>query len=231
MSAVPTREPADATVPSRIRVMVADDQDLIRDGLAAILARQEDIEVVATASDGAEAVRAAREHRPDVTLMDIRMPGTDGLEATRQLLDDVPPPTRVVMLTTFDEDDLVVRAIRYGASGYLLKDLPRHQLVDAVRAVHAGDLRLAPAITRRLVEHRLERRPDRAREQAVGRLSERETDVLRRIARGATNAEIAGELFLSESTVKTHVGRLLHKLDVRDRVQLVIVAYDVGLAP
>lgn len=213
-----------------IRVVVADDQDLIRDGLASILAGHDDLEVVGTAADGAEAVRTVRELQPDVTLMDIRMPGTDGLEATRQLLDDQPPPTRVVVLTTFDEDDLVVQALRLGASGFLLKDLPRHHLVEAVRAVHEGDLRLAPTITRRLVERRLDARIDHGRAGALDRLSDRETDVLRLVARGLTNAEISGELFLSESTVKTHIGRLLHKLAVRDRVQLVILAYDCGLA-
>ena len=215
----------------KIRVLVADDQELIRDGLASILVGQEDLEVVGTAADGAEAVRLVRELRPDVTLMDVRMPGTDGLEATRQLLADQPPPTRVVVLTTFDEDDLVVSALRLGASGFLLKDLPRQQLVDAIRAVHAGDLRLAPAITRRLVERQLERRADPERARALERLSDRETEVLRLVAKGATNAEVAGELFLSESTVKTHVGHLLQKLAVRDRVQLVILAYDTGLVP
>lgn len=212
-----------------IRVLVADDQDLIRDGLAAILAGQDDLEVVGTAADGAEAVRAVRELRPDVTLMDIRMPGTDGLEATRQLLADDPPPTRVVVLTTFDEDDLVVQALRLGASGFLLKDLPRQHLVDAIRAVHTGDLRIAPSITRRLVERQLDRRVDPDRASSLDRLTERESAVLRLVAKGLTNTEIAGELFLSESTVKTHLGRLLHKLGVRDRVQLVILAYDCGL--
>ena len=212
-----------------IRVLVADDQDLIRDGLAAIIDSQHDLAVVGVAADGAEAIRAARDLRPDITLMDIRMPGTDGLEATRQLLADEPPATRVVVLTTFDEDDLVVQALQLGASGFLLKDLPRQHLVDALRAVHDGDLRIAPSITRRLVERRLDRGTDAARTRVLARLTEREAAVLRLVATGLTNSEIAGELFLSESTVKTHVSRLLQKLTVRDRVQLVILAYESGL--
>ena len=212
-----------------IRVLVADDQDLIRDGLAAIIDSQHDLAVVGVAADGAEAIRAARDLRPDITLMDIRMPGTDGLEATRQLLADEPPATRVVVHTTFDEDDLVVQALQLGASGFLLKDLPRQHLVDALRAVHDGDLRIAPSITRRLVERRLDRGTDAARTRVLERLTEREADVLRLVATGLTNSEIAGELFLSESTVKTHVSRLLQKLTVRDRVQLVILAYESGL--
>ena len=214
-----------------ITVLVADDQELIRDGLASILARQEGLEVVGTAADGAEAVRLARELRPDVTLMDIRMPGADGMDATRQLLRDEPAPTRVVVLTTFEEDDLVVAALRAGASGFLLKDLPKQQLVAAIHAVHSGDVRLAPSITRRLVERQSRTPSDPERARAVERLSDRETEVLLQIARGATNAEIAGTLFLSESTVKTHVGHLLQRLGVRDRVQLVILAYDAGLVP
>lgn len=214
-----------------IRVLVADDQDLIRDGLAAVLGRQEDLEVVATVADGAGAVREARSLRPDVTLMDIRMPGVDGLEATRQLMADTPPPTRVVVLTTFDDDDLVVQALRSGASGFLLKDLPRQQLVDAIRAVHGGDLRLSPTITRRLVERHVRRSPDPGQQKALERLSEREMDVLRLVGKGLSNAEIAAELFLSESTVKTHVGRVLAKAGARDRVHLVILAHDTGLAP
>jgi DNA-binding NarL/FixJ family response regulator len=214
-----------------ISVLIADDQELIRDGLASILHGQPGIDVVGTAADGAEAVRAARELRPDITLMDVRMPGTDGIEATRQLLADENPPTRVVVLTTFDQDDFVVDALQAGASGFLLKDLPRQRLVEALHSVHAGELQLAPSITQRLVERHLRGRTPPGRTAALERLSERETDVLRHVARGATNAEIAQFLYLSESTVKTHVSHLLAKLDVRDRVQLVITAYDSGLVP
>jgi DNA-binding NarL/FixJ family response regulator len=214
-----------------IRVLVADDQELIRDGLASILDRQEELSVVGSAADGAEAVRLARQLRPDVTLMDVRMPGTDGLEATRQLMADTTPATRVVMLTTFDEDELVVGALRLGASGFLLKDLPRQQLVDAVVAVHAGDLRLAPGITRRLVERQGRRTATPEQQRVLGALSEREVEVLGLVARGLSNGEVAARLFLSESTVKTHVGRLLAKVGARDRVQLVIFGYETGLVP
>ncbi|HET8559666.1 MAG TPA: response regulator transcription factor [Marmoricola sp.] len=214
-----------------ISVLIADDQELVRDGLASLLHAQRGIEVVGTAADGAAAVRAARELRPDVTLMDVRMPGTDGIEATRQLMADATPPTRVVVLTTFDEDDLVMKALQAGASGFLLKDLPRQRLVEALHAVTEGDLQLAPSVTQRLVERHLRRAPAPERSAAIDRLSDRETEVLRQVARGATNAEIADELYLSESTVKTHVSRLLAKVGARDRVQLVIAAYDCGLVP
>jgi DNA-binding NarL/FixJ family response regulator len=213
-----------------IRVLIADDQDLIRDGLASIIAKQDDINDVATPTGRPHAVRQVRALRPDVTLMDIRMPGTDGLDATRQLLTDQPPPTRVVVLTTFDDDDLVVQALRSGASGYLLKDLPRQQLVDAIRAVHDGDLRLSPSITRRLVDRHAHRAASPEQLQALQRLSHRESEVLRLVARGLSNAEIAAELYLSESTVKTHVGRVLAKVGVRDRVHLVVFAYETGVA-
>lgn len=217
------------TPPAAVTLVVADDQELIRDGLASILDAQQGLEVVGVAADGTEAVQLARKLRPDITLMDLQMPGTDGVTATRRLLADQTPPTRVVVLTTFDDDDLVVSALRAGASGFLLKDLPRHRLVESIRAVHAGELQLAPSITRRLVERQSTTRHDPARAVALERLTSRESEVLVQIARGATNAEIAGRLFLSESTVKTHVGQLLAKLGVRDRVHLVIFAYDVGL--
>lgn len=210
-------------------VLVADDQELIREGLATILAAQDGIEVLGTAADGAEAVRMARDLRPDVTLMDIRMPGTDGLDATRQLLAGGEAPTRVLVLTTFDDDALVLEALRAGASAFLLKDVPKHRLVEAVRAVHEGELLLSPAITRRLVERHLTSTADPARTGLLERLTDREVDVLRLVTNGASNPEIASELHLSESTVKTHVGQLLLKLEARDRVHLVIFGHEVGL--
>jgi DNA-binding NarL/FixJ family response regulator len=214
-----------------VRLLIADDQELIRDGLASILDDHPELQVVGRVADGREAVRMARELRPDVTLMDIRMPILDGLGATQQLLLDDPPPTRVVVLTTFDDDDLVIRALQAGASGFLLKDLPRHRLVESVLAVHAGELQLSPSITRRLAERHLHRRTPSDAGEVVQLLTPREVEILELIARGATNTEIAAGLFLSESTVKTHVGSLLHKLGKRDRVQLVIFAYDAGLVP
>ncbi len=214
-----------------VRVLVADDQELIRVGLAAILQARPELDVVETAADGAEAVRLVRELRPDIALMDIRMPGTDGLEATRLLTSDPGQVTRVVMLTTFDDDDLVVDALRAGASGFLLKDLPRHRLVESILAVHAGELQLSSAITRRLVAQRLSRGVGPDRISLLDQLSEREREILALAARGATNGEIASTLFISESTVKTHIGQLYTKLGVRDRVQLVIFAYDTGIVP
>lgn len=214
-----------------VRVLVADDQELIRVGLAAILQARPELDVVETAADGAEAVRLVRELRPDIALMDIRMPGTDGLEATRLLTSDPGQVTRVVMLTTFVDDDLVVDALRAGASGFLLKDLPRHRLVESILAVHAGELQLSSAITRRLVAQRLSRGVGPDRISLLDQLSEREREILALAARGATNGEIASTLFISESTVKTHIGQLYTKLGVRDRVQLVIFAYDTGIVP
>lgn len=212
-----------------ITVLVADDQELIREGLATILGGQDGIEVVGTAADGAEAVRLVRELRPDVTLMDVRMPGTDGLDVTRQLLANGEAPTRVLVLTTFDEDALVLAALRAGASAFLLKDVPKHRLVEAVRAVHEGELLLSPAITRRLVERHLGTAADPERLALLDTLTEREVDVLRLVTAGASNPEIATHLHLSESTIKTHVGQLLLKLRARDRVHLVIFGHEVGL--
>jgi len=212
-----------------IRVVVADDQALVRGGFRLILQTQPDIEVVGEAADGREAVARTREQRPDVVLMDIRMPGMDGLEATRRLMTTQNPP-RVLMLTTFDLDEYVYDALRAGASGFLLKDVRPEQLADAVRAVAAGDTLLAPAITRRLVEQYLRRPPPGARTPlGLGELTDRELDVLRLVARGKSNHQIAGTLFLGESTVKTHLTHLFAKLGLRDRAQAVVLAYESGL--
>ena len=213
-----------------IRVLLADDQALVRDGFAMILDAQEEIEVVGSASDGGEAVALGRQLSPDVVLMDIRMPVLDGIEATRRLLDGPGTRTRVLILTTFELDEYVYEALKAGASGFLLKDVPRAQLVSAVRTVADGDQLLSPSITRKLIEEFVRRGPREAGIPApLESLTERELDVLRQVARGCTNAEIANELFLSEATVKTHVGHILQKLDLRDRVQAVVLAYESGL--
>jgi DNA-binding NarL/FixJ family response regulator len=212
-----------------IRVLVADDQALVRGGFRLILETQPDIEVVAEAADGHEALERAREAHPDVILMDIRMPGLDGLEATRRLLAGANPP-RVLMLTTFDLDQYVYDALRAGASGFILKDVRPEQLADAVRLVAAGDTLLAPAITRRLIEQYLRRPPPGARTPpGLDALTDRELDVLRLVARGHSNQQIADTLFLGESTIKTHLTHLFAKLDLRDRAQAVVLAYESGL--
>jgi DNA-binding NarL/FixJ family response regulator len=212
-----------------IRVLLADDQALVREGFAMILDAQEDIEVVGEAANGAEAVALARELEPDVLLMDIRMPGLDGIEATRRLL-DAGGRTRVLILTTFDLDTYVYEAFKAGASGFLLKDVPRAQLVAAIRTVVSGDQLLSPSITRKLIEDFVRRPPRNAgTPKQLGELTGRELDVMRLVARGLSNAEIAKELFLSEATIKTHVAHLLQKLDLRDRVQAVVLAYETGL--
>jgi DNA-binding NarL/FixJ family response regulator len=212
-----------------IKVVVADDQALVRGGFRLILDAQPDIEVVGEAADGVEALERARALRPDVVLMDIRMPALDGLEATRRLLADTDPP-RVLMLTTFDLDEYVYDALRAGASGFLLKDVRPEQLADAVRVVAAGDTLLAPTITRRLVEQYLRRpRPGAGIATALNSLTDRELDVLRLVARGQSNQQIADTLFLGESTVKTHLTHLFAKLDLRDRAQAVVLAYETGL--
>ncbi len=213
-----------------IRVLIADDQALVRAGFHAILETQGDIDVVGEAADGAEAVQVARIVRPDVVLMDIRMPGLDGIEAMRRLLRDDHAP-KVLMLTTFNLDEYLYEAMRAGASGFLLKDAPREQLISAVRTVVQGDTLLAPALIRRLVEDFVRRPPPGTRfPPQVGKLSERELEVLKLVARGLSNAEIAEALFLSEATVRTHVTHILAKLQVRDRVQAVVLAYESGLA-
>jgi DNA-binding NarL/FixJ family response regulator len=212
-----------------IKVLLADDHELVRGGLKAMLGARDDIEVVGEASDGAEAVEEAIRLRPDVLLMDIRMPRLDGIEATRRLTAHAGAP-RVLVLTTFDLDEYVYEALRAGAAGFLLKDAPPGQIAEAIRTVATGDQMLAPAVTKRLVERFVKRPPpDTAREQRFEELTEREAEVLRHVARGLSNAEIAERLFLSEATVKTHLTRILSKLGLRDRVQAVVLAYESGL--
>jgi DNA-binding NarL/FixJ family response regulator len=212
-----------------IRVIIADDQALVRGGFHSILAGQDDIEVVGEAADGNETVELVERLQPDVVLMDIRMPGIDGLEATRRIVARG-IATRVLVLTTFDVDDYVYEAMKAGASGFLLKTAPPRQLADAVRTVAAGDALLAPSITRRLVEQFVRRPPPGATvPPALEELTERERDVLRRLARALSNAEIAAELVVSEATVKSHVNRILTKLNLRDRAQAIVLAYETGL--
>jgi DNA-binding NarL/FixJ family response regulator len=213
-----------------IRVLVADDQTLVRDGFRMILDEQEDIEVVGEAADGLEAVAKARGLRPHLVLMDVRMPGRDGLEATRELLREL-PETHVLILTTFDLNEYVYEAMRAGASGFLLKDVPRRQLIEGVRTVAAGEALLAPAITRRLIEQFVKRPPAsvRALPPQLESLTARELEVLKLVARGRSNTEIASQLYVSEATVKTHVAHALAKLDLRDRVQAVVFGYESGL--
>ncbi|MFD9739540.1 response regulator [Umezawaea sp. NPDC059074] len=212
-----------------IRVLVVDDQEMVREGFSALLGAQEDIEVVGSAGDGVAAVAEVRRLVPDVVLMDIRMPEMDGLAATRLLVAD-PHPVKVLVLTTFDLDDYVYEALRAGASGFLLKHAPARELLDAVRVVARGDALLAPSITKRLIEDFVKSQPGQGvRPRGLEVLTERETEVLRLIAQGLSNVEIAGHLFLAEQTVKTHVSRVLMKLGLRDRAQAVIAAYENGL--
>jgi DNA-binding NarL/FixJ family response regulator len=211
---------------SRLRVVIADDQPMMRAGFKAVLEATGSIEVVAEAATGEEAVTAAEAHRPDVVLMDIRMPGMDGIEATRRL-----PRQRVLILTTFGLDEYIIEALRAGASGFLLKDAPTREVVEAVRAVAAGDAVLAPAVTRQLLDQVGRRLPAAVSRTPDGlaELTDREQEVLRMLAIGLSNAEIATALVVSEPTVKTHVSNLLGKLGLRDRVQAVIYAYESGL--
>jgi DNA-binding NarL/FixJ family response regulator len=208
-----------------IRLLLADDQVLVRSGLSAILSVQEDLEVVGEASDGGEAVEMARRLDPDVVVMDIRMPGTDGIEATRQLRDH---RARILILTTFDLDEHVYEALRAGASGFLLKDAPPARLIDAIRTVAAGETLLGPEITRRVVE-RYVTLPLPSAGDAFAALTAREVDVVRHVARGLSNAEVGEALGLTEATVKTHLTSILRKLDLRDRTQVVVLAYERGL--
>src|SRR3954463_11949765 len=210
-----------------IRVLVADDQALVRGGFRVILDAQPDIEVVGEAADGQEAIDLTRAEHPDVVLMDVRMPRVDGLEATRRLLAE-PQPPHVLVLTTFDADGYVYEAMKAGASGFLLKDLRPEDLAGAVRSVAAGDTLLAHSVTRRLIE-RFVRRPGAEEQPGLDLLTAREREVLELIGRGLSNAEIAAALFLTEATVKTHVTHVLRKLELRDRVQAAIYAYETGL--
>jgi DNA-binding NarL/FixJ family response regulator len=215
--------------PDPIRVLVVDDQELVRSGFCVILEAAEGITVVGEAASGEAAVSAAAARHPDVILMDIRMPGMDGLEAARLLTRSSPTP-KVIMLTTFDLDEYVYEALRSGASGFLLKDSPRADLIAAVRAAAAGQAMLAPAVTRRLIEAFARRPPQTSPAPSrLASLTAREREVLVLLARGGSNSEIAAALFVSEATVKTHVGNLLAKLGLRDRVQAVILAYETGI--
>jgi DNA-binding NarL/FixJ family response regulator len=211
-----------------IRVLIADDQALVRTGFRVILAAESDLEVVGEAGDGREAIETARALRPDVVLMDIRMPNLDGIEATRRIAQGVGAP-RVLILTTFDLDEYVYEALRAGASGFLLKDAGADELMHAVRVVATGEALLSPSITRRLIEDYARRPPARERPAALGELTPRELEVLRLIARGLPNSEIAQTLFVGDATVKTHISRIFAKLDLHDRAQAVVLAYESGL--
>ncbi len=212
-----------------IKVVVVDDQAMVRAGFRMILGAEPDIEVVSEAGDGQEAVAVVRRMRPDVVLMDIRMPRKDGIAATRDITNALGERTKVLVLTTFDLDEYVYDALRAGASGFLLKDAPPEELISAIRVVADGDALLAPSITKRLIEEFTRHPSRRGSDGRLDGLTEREVEVFRELATGATNAEIAERLFVSETTVKTHVSHLLTKLGVRDRVQAVVVAYETGL--
>ena len=213
-----------------MRILVADDQELVRAGFAAVLGRQPDFEVVAEAATGREAVDLVRAHRPDVVLMDVRMPDLDGIGATAEICRDARTRSRVLILTTFDLDEYVLGALRAGASGFLLKDAPRDSLYAAVRTVAAGDALLAPSVTRRLIERHVRlTEPPVELVHRVSRLTDRERDVLTLLARGQSNAEIAATLHLGEATVRTHVGHLFAKISARDRAQAVVFAYEAGI--
>ena len=217
--------------PPQVRIVVVDDQQVVRDGFASLLKTQPDFTVVGTASDGAGAVRISRERQPDVVVMDVRMPGMDGIEATKQLTAPAGGGPHILILTTFDLDEYVYDALRAGASGFLLKDVTAERLFDAVRIIAAGEALLAPTVTRRLISEfaQLRWKPDAPSTTALAALTPRETDVLRLVAEGLSNQEIASRLVVTEETVKTHVSRVLSKLGLRDRTQAVVTAYESGL--
>ena len=214
-----------------VRIVVADDHQIVRSGFAALLGTQPDFTVIGTAEDGVDAVRVCRESCPDVVLMDVRMPGMDGIEATRQLTGHDGDRPHIIILTTFDLDEYVYDALRAGASGFLLKDITAEQLFDAVRIIAAGEALLAPTVTRRLIREFATQRPrtDNSRDAKLATLTPRETQVLRLVAEGLSNPEIAVRFTVTEETVKTHVSRILAKLGLRDRTQAVIAAYETGL--
>jgi DNA-binding NarL/FixJ family response regulator len=211
-----------------VRVVLADDQPLVRAALRMVITDAPDIEVVGEAGDGSEAVEAAERQRPDVIVMDIRMPGMGGIEATRRITQRV-AGTRVIVLTTFDDDDTVYAALRAGASGFLVKDMALDDILAAIRVVAAGDGLLAPGVTRRLIKHFAAERPAAAPRREISGITDREREVLALVASGLSNAQIAERLFISVATAKTYVTRLLAKLDARDRVHLVIIAYQAGM--
>jgi DNA-binding NarL/FixJ family response regulator len=213
-----------------IRVLIADDEAMVRAGFRMILEVEQDMEVIGEAADGEQAVALARRARPDLVLMDIRMPVLDGIAATRRLLADVEPPPHVLIVTTFNDDDSLYSALRAGAGGFLLKNAPPEELVEGARKVAAGEGLLSPAVTRRVIEELARTPPPQVTPpDAVGELTERELEVLRLMARGLSNAEIASELVITIGTAKTHVARILMKLGLRDRVQAVVLAYETGL--
>jgi DNA-binding NarL/FixJ family response regulator len=212
-----------------ISVVVADDQELVRTGFRVILNSEPDIEVVGEAGDGREAIDTAKQLAPDIVLMDIRMPILDGLAATRRIVTGPDSRPRVLILTTFDLDEYVYEALRSGASGFMLKDNPADQLITAIRVVAEGEALLAPQVTRRLISEFARHSPSTARPEQLQSLTDRETEVLKLVAHGLSNSEIAGELHVAETTVRTHVGHLLTKLGLRDRVQAVVLAYESGL--